>query len=396
MSLNDEAFAEIMGSTDAIATADELEPESHCPGTVIKIHGENVFFSLGTRNEGTASLRQFDTPPELGAVLDVVIVRFDPTEGMYEVSVPGASATVNDWEDVSEGIVVEARITGHNSGGLECEVGHLRGFIPASQIALFHVENLEEFVDEKFQCVVTEANPQKRNLVLSRRAILEREREEAKKELWKKLEVGQIHEGTVKRLHDFGAFVDIGGVDGLIHVSQMSWERVNHPSEVLHEGQEVKVRIERINQESQRIGLSYRDLLENPWTDVASKYPVSTTVTGTITRLADFGAFVKLEPGIEGLIHVSELAHHRVQRVSNVVQEGQEVEVKIVSVDAEAQRIGLSLKDTMPNPKATKKDASPEDEIPDGTRKSAVPRRSEPLKGGVDRPSGGEGIGLNW
>jgi small subunit ribosomal protein S1 len=204
-------------------------------------------------------------------------------------------------------------------------VGQIRGFIPASQISIYRVEDFEEFADQKLQCVVTEANPSRRNLVLSRRAAIEREREAARQKLWEELEVGQVREGVVRRIQDFGAFVDIGGIDGLIHVSELSWERVNHPSEVLEEGQTIQVRVEKVDREADRLGLSYRGVMENPWTKAEANYPVNSLVTGTVSRIMQFGAFVKLEPGVEGLVHISELAHHRVTRVSNVLHEGDEI-----------------------------------------------------------------------
>ncbi len=394
MSLDDILAGEEKATAKA---AEEAAPETRVTATVLKVDREFVFFSLGSRNEGVAGLRQFKAPPAAGESMDVIIQKFDADEGLYEVTVPGASVAVADWGDLSEGLVVDAVITGHNTGGLECEVNHIRGFIPISQISLYRVENCEEFVGQKLACVVTEANPQRGNLVLSHRAMLEREREENRKHFFQTLEVGQAHEGTVRKLMDFGAFVEIApGVDGLIHISQLSWDRVNHPSDVLTEGQKVQVRIEKIDAESGKIGLSYRELQDNPWNNVDRKYPIGVVVSGTVTRIAQFGAFVKLEPGVEGLVHISELAHHRVQRASSVVQEGQEVEVKVLEVDGEKQRISLSMKATQQPPAADAKPqaAEEEDEPP---RELAVTRqRKGPLKGGTNKKTGGEDIGLTW
>jgi small subunit ribosomal protein S1 len=378
-----------------------LEPETRVQGTVMKVDREFVFFALPSRNEGLAGLKQFAKPPQPGETMDVVVQKFNAEEGLYEITVPGASVSVADWGDIDEGMVVEARVTGHNTGGLECEVNHIRGFIPVSQVALYRVENLEEYVGQKFACVVTEANPQRRNLVLSRRAMLEREQEANRNTFFEKLEVGQAFTGTVRKLMDFGAFVELApGVDGLIHISQMSWDRIKHPSEVLKEGQKVEVRIEKVDPNTRKIGLSYRELQDNPWNNVERKYPPGVTVKGVVSRLAQFGAFVKLEPGVEGLIHISELAHYRVARVQNVVQEGQEVEVKVLEVDREKQRISLSLKATMapPEPKKTDKPAEAvEDDTPEPPRELAVTkRRKGPLKGGTNKKTGGEGLGLQW
>jgi small subunit ribosomal protein S1 len=256
---------------------------------------------------------------------------------MWSSPVPGASLVASKWTDVAEGSLVEAKITAANTGGLECEVAGTRGFIPASQVAMYRIENFGDYVGQKLVCVVTESNERRGNLVLSRRAVLEREKEESKKALLAELEPGQMREGIVRKLQDFGAFVDIGGVDGLIHISQMSWERVKHPSEVLAEGQKVRVRVEKIDHETGKIGLSLKNPEEHPWTGIEQKFPVGSTVRGPVSRIAQFGAFVKLAPGVEGLIHISELAHHKVFRVENVVKEGEEVECKVLSVDTEAQ-----------------------------------------------------------
>jgi small subunit ribosomal protein S1 len=234
--------------------------------------------------------------------------------------------------------------------------------------------------------------------VLSHRALVEREKEEARRKLLEELQVGDIREGTVSSLRDFGAFVDLGGIDGLVHISQLSWDRVEHPSEVLQAGQKIRVKVEKVDQQTGKIGLSYRDLLEQPWASAEERFPVDAVVRGTVTRTAAFGAFVKLAPGIEGLVHISELAHHRVVQVTNVVKEGEEVEVKVLSVDPDAQRIGLSLKDAHPMPEAQKtlpaegEEAAPEEP----PRKPVVPPRSGPLKGGTDKSSGGDQFGLKW
>lgn len=374
-----------------------IAAETRLPGTVMKIDRDNVFFALGSRNEGIAGMRQFREPPGIGQTFDVIVQKFDAEEGLYEVSVPGGSVQVDDWGDIADGMIVEARVTGHNTGGLECEVGHIRGFIPASQVSVYRVENMEEFVGQKLTCVVTEAKPERRNLVLSRRAMLEREREENRKTFFEKLEPGQTFEGTVRKLMDFGAFVEIEpGVDGLIHVSQLSWERVKHPSDVLKEGQKVQVKIEKVDPVTGKIGLSYRELQDNPWNNVDRKYPVGSNVKGVVSRLAQFGAFVKLEPGVEGLIHVSELAHHRVHRVDSVVKEGDEVEVKIVEVNPETQRIGLSLKATKAPPVKAADVKKEEEEVDEPRRELAVAKRPGKLKGGTNKKTGGEGIGLAW
>jgi len=383
-------------ASEATQQAGELLPDdSTRRATVIRVHGDDVFFSLSGPHEGTASVRQFKKEPSVGDQLDVIIKRYNSEDGLYEVRLPGAAVDVSDWSDLQDGAIVEARITGANTGGLECMVNNIRGFIPASQIGLFRVENFAEYIDQKLPCVITEVNRRRKNLVLSHRAILERDAESNRKEVLETLQVGQTIEGTVRSIRDFGVFVDIGGIDGMIHISQLSWDRVEHPENVVKKGETVKVRIEKINLQTGKIGLSYRALQEHPWTKAAEQFPAGSTVEGTVSRIADFGAFVRLAAGIEGLIHVSELAHYRVSMVSSVVNEGDQVSVKVLSVDVDAQRMSLPLKALQDAPANTQKGKGGQEEDTPAWERT-VPQRKEPLKGGMDRPSGGEQFGLKW
>ena len=395
-------FAEALGDMpiDEMLSGDlrgfeaDLEPETKVQGRVLSTQRDAVFLDLGGRKQGYLKLVSLDEPLEPGAVVEAIVSRFDPAEGLYELTLPGKAVDVGDWSQVSEGMIVEAHVTGHNKGGLECDVNKLRGFIPASQISMYRVEDLAKFVGERFTCVVSEANRDKRNLVLSRRAIMEREKADAKEKMMASLEVGQTYEGVVRSLQTFGAFVDIGGVDGLVHISQLSWDRIRHASEVLEVGQKIKVKIQKIDPDTGKIGLAFRDLAENQWSHVAEKYSSRTRVKGTVSRLMEFGAFVKLEPGVEGLIHISELAHKRVFRASDIVTEGQEVEVLVMSVDVENQRIGLSLKALESRPEPKKDEPEPEEAA--SAPASAAKPRSTPLKGGVGKSTGGDKFGLKW
>ncbi|MDG1873735.1 MAG: S1 RNA-binding domain-containing protein [Mariniblastus sp.] len=394
--LGDISMDDVVEKTEA--SENEIEPNTRVKAAVTKIHEDNVFFKLAGQYEGVAALHHFTEAPKEGDLVEIIVRSLNKEDGLYELAVPGASVGISDWEDIIEGAVVDARVTGSNTGGLEVTVNSIRGFIPASQIDRFRVEDFSAYVNQKFPCVVVEVNPDKRKLVLSRRAILDRENEEKRKQLLKELEAGQLREGTVTKLMDFGAFVDLGGIEGLIHISKISWSRVKHPSEVLSVGEAVKVKVEKIDLESNRISLSHRDTLEHPWKNVSNQFVADMVVKGTVTRIADFGAFVKIAPGIEGLVHISELAYQRVAKVSNVVSEGQEIEVKILSVDPDSQKISLSHKACLapPAPKksAPGKEKAPEVEEP--PRELAVKAGSEPLKGGRDRKSGGESIGLKW
>jgi small subunit ribosomal protein S1 len=270
------------------------------------------------------------------------------------------------------------------------------------QISSYRVDNPEEFVGQKLAVVITEANRRRKNLVLSHRAYMERERKELKEKLMAELAPGQIREGVVRSLQEFGAFVDLGGADGLIHVSQMSWDRIGHPSEVLQVGQKINVRVEKVNAETGKISLVYRDMGDNPWNEAATKFPVGAKIKGTVSKLMQFGAFVKLAPGVEGLIHISELGHGRVFRTSDVLSEGQEVEVKVLNVDVDAQRISLSLKALLappekPAPRQRPEPTPPPEPTPEELKRAERRRETAAqLKGGISGPSGGEKFGLKW
>ncbi len=386
---------ELLAVDTGIRVGADLDLDGRYRATVIKVHRDSVFVALPGHHQGVASARHLPAPPDVQSVVEVVVNRFNADEGLYEVSLPGAAADVGDWSDVHEGMVVEAVVTGHNAGGLECEVSGIRAFIPVSQVAVYRVQHLEEFVGQRWACVVAEANPARRNLVLSRRAVLEREREEAKTHLLAALEVGQVRDGIVRNVRDFGAFVDLGGVDGLIPVGKLSWDRVQHPSDVLQEGQRIKVRVDRVDAATGKISLSYRDVLTNPWQGAVAKFPVNAIVEGVVSKLMDFGAFVRLEAGIEGLVHISELAHHRVGRVDSVVKEGQPVTVKILAVDPDAQRISLSMKAVQAARSADAEDAQSAelDEALEATRRRQA---SQTLRGGTSRRGGGDQFGLKW
>ncbi len=376
------------------AAKEELELNSRVKGLVTKIHAENdnVFFKLNGQFEGVATFHHFKEEPKEGDFVEVIVRGRNEEDGLYELGIPGATVGVADWDDVIEGSVVEGLVTGSNTGGLEVKISSLSGFMPMSQIDRFRVEDVSTYIGQKLQCVVMEVNPDKRKLVVSRRAILDRENEEKREALMEELEAGQLRDGTVTKLMDFGAFVDLGGAEGLIHVSKVSWTRVKHPSEVLEVGQKVSVKVEKIG--DGRISLSYRDTLEHPWTSIASQFAVDEVVTGKVTKVMDFGAFVQLAPGVEGLVHISELAHHRVTRVSTICNAGDDITVKILSMDTEAQKMSLSLKATLAAP-AQKASGKQEPEMPD-TRELVVPASGEPLKGGTNKQSGGEQFGLKW
>jgi small subunit ribosomal protein S1 len=349
-------------------------------GKVIRVHGPDVFVQVpGGRSEGVLPMAQFpEGPPAPGTELDITIEGYDRDNGLLLLSRKGA-AMVADWSSVAEGMIVEARVTETNKGGLAVDVNGIRGFMPISQIDLYRVENTDQFVNQRLLCMVVEVNPEERNLVVSRRALLEKEREENRERLWNELAEGQMREGIVRSVQSFGAFVDLGGVDGLVHVSEMAWTRVKDPSQVVQPGQKIKVVVLKIDRERRKVGLGLKQLLPSPWDSVEENYRPGTVVKGKVTRLMDFGAFVELEPAIEGLVHVSELAPQRVRRVSDVVKPDQEVQVMVLNVDKEQRRISLSLKQALPQEPAAEETAAEEEEVPVKPRKP----RTFPLRGGI-------------
>lgn len=427
---------QVLDSAQAAAPK-ELEAGSRHRAKVTRVSGDSVFVELGTHLQGVIPLKQFDAKgseapgvasasessmeaaapaveaapsagaeqpmvgpeaahaPAEGTELDVVVTDYNADEGIYELSLPTAPVEVGNWDEVEAGKIVEVTITGHNKGGLECKVAGIRGFMPTGQISIYRVESIEEYVGQRLTAVITEANRSRKNVILSHRAVMERERAEMKDKLLAELAPGQMREGVVRSLRDFGAFVDLGGVDGMIHVSKLSWDRIGHPKEVLTEGQTVRVKVEKIDAETGKIALSYREAAASPWDTAERDFPVGSTVKGKVTKTMDFGAFVRLGPGVEGLVHISEFDHKRVHRVTDVVKEGQEVEAKVLSVDRPKQRIALSVKALMAAP--AKPEATPAEE-PAAVEEAPRPTRKydKNLKGGIGGPSGGEKFGLKW
>ena len=347
-------------------------------GKVISIRGQSVFIDLGAKSEGVVPADQFgENLPKPGDVIEVRVDRFDPAEGILLLSLKGAAVEAN-WENLRKGLIVEAKVTKTNKGGLDVEVDGIRGFLPIGQIDINRVEDASIYVNQKLRVVVTEANPREKNLVVSRRELLEQERAEQKVETWKTLEEGQVRKGVVRSVKDYGAFVDIGGVDGLLHIGDMSWSRLSSPTGAVKVGDEVEVKVLKVDRTAQKVGLGLKQLMPSPWDMAEEKYRRGMTVKGRVTRLMDFGAFVELEPGIEGLIHVSELSPSRVRRVSDIVKPEQEVEVRVLKVEGDTKKIALSL---LPLPTAAA-EAEPEEEE-DDTPRPPRPEPKIPLKGGL-------------
>lgn len=314
-------------------------------GTVVDIHGGDVLVEFGPRDQGVCPLTQFEAPPTPGDMLEFIVERRNPEDGLLLLSRSGAIRRA-EWDSLDVGQTVEARCTAVNKGGLELDLAGHRAFMPAGQVDLQHIEDLSIFIGEKLPCVVIELDRARARLILSRRAHLDAERARQREKTLATLEAGATVEGVVRSIQAFGAFVDIGGVDGLIHLSDLSWERIRHPSEVVRAGQAVRVKILRVetDHEPPRISLGLKQTMEDPFRAESSRIAVGDIVTGRVTRLADFGAFVEIAPGVEGLVHISELSRDRVRTVSSVVKIDEVVQVKVLSVDPGQRRIGLSLR----------------------------------------------------
>lgn len=360
-------------------TKPSAEAAQRRKGRVLSVRGPDVFVDVpGERSQGVLPVAQFsEGPPAPGSEVEFTVEGYDEENGLLTLSRMGAAVQA-DWSTVAVGMIVEARVTATNKGGLAVDVNGIRGFMPISQIDLYRVEDAEQFVNQKLRCMVTEVSPEERNLVVSRRALMEKEREETREKVWQELAEGQVRDGVVRNVRDFGAFVDLGGVDGLLHVSEMAWNRVQDPGSVVQVGQPVKVVVLKVDRERRKVSLGLRQLSASPWEGVSAKYPPNQVVQATITKLMDFGAFAELEPGIEGLIHISELSPQRVRRVGDVVQTGQIVQVMVLKVDPSQRKISLSLKAAQ----AKGEEPAAEEATEEQPKKPPRPRTT-PLRGGI-------------
>jgi small subunit ribosomal protein S1 len=321
-------------------------------GRVISVSDEGMFVDLGGKSQGFLPADELDEGEkiEVGADVDVAILRYDGRDGLLILSRKTAEQQLLR-RDLREGSTVEARVTGSNKGGLEMDIKGLKAFMPASQIDMGRVEDLDSLLNQSFICEVVQVERGDKNIVISRRKVLEKEALELRENLWQELEVGQLRHGNVRSLTDFGAFIDLGGMDGLLHISEMSWARVKHPKDILEVGQGIDVVILEKDDERQRLSLSLRKAGGDPWTCVAEKYTVGSRHQGHITNLMNFGAFAELEPGVEGLIPISEMSWAgRIRHPSDIVKTGMTVDVEILKIDVEKRRISLSMKSFHENP----------------------------------------------
>ncbi len=346
-------------------------PNTVVTGKVVQIGTDEVLVDIGYKSEGRIPLNEMGLKPNqepkdaftLEQEVDVWVLKVDDAEGNVVLSKRRADAQ-KAWAQLeqlhAEGKPITAEVTQVVKGGLLVDLG-VRGFIPASHISRNYVDDLEKYVGQTLEFKIIELDRQKNNVVLSRKELLEEEYQKAKEEIFNTLEENAIVDGVVRRITDFGAFVDIGGgVEGLLHVSEMAHSRVKHPSDVVSEGDKIKVMVLGIDKELERISLGLKQTLPDPWDTIEERYQVGDKVKGVVTRTVDFGAFVKLEDGVEGLIHISQLSHRHVAKTEDVVSAGDEVEAKIISLDPEAKRIGLSIRELEPKPEVKKEVKKPE------------------------------------
>lgn len=311
--------------------------------TVAGTSGNDVILELGPRAQGVCPLDEFEEPPSPGERLRLAVVGQE--DGLWSLSLKQGRALAS-WDEMEVGSLVKGRVIGLNKGGLELKVSGHNAFMPASQVAIGRVENLESLAGETMLCEVVEIDRDRKRLVISRRAVLEAEAQEARRSLVDALAEGAILRGKVTRLEPFGAFVDIGGVEGLLHVSNISHQRVEHPEELLKVGQELEVQVLKVEDGGRRIGLGRKQLEPDPWDLAMERLNEEDVIEGTVRRLMDFGAFVELAPGVDGLLHVSQLGEGRVQSASSVLKLGETLSVRIQSIDHHQRRISLSRLDS--------------------------------------------------
>ncbi|MDP9175591.1 MAG: S1 RNA-binding domain-containing protein [Planctomycetota bacterium] len=369
----DAALADI--SIDELYAFDKPQPgasanaaEGARLGTIVRIDKDDVMVDFGGKSQGIISLIQFEEEPKVGQQMEFNVDRYDASEGLLILSRKGATATNVTWETLEVGQIVEGTVTAVNKGGLEVAVKSMRAFMPAGQVDVYHVPDLTQFIDQKVTAEVMAFEREGRNIVLSRRNVMERQRQEQKEKLLGELAEGQVRRGTVRSVMDFGAFVDLGGVDGLLHVSEMSFRRVRNPGEIVKVGDVLDVKVLKIDRTTGKLSLSLKQALgTDPWSDAETKYKVGTPVTGRVTKVESFGAFIEVEEGVEGLLPISEMSYRRIRSASDVVKEGDTVRLVTISLDTLARRMSFSLKQAGPDPWSTVHERYTTDSIVQGT-----------------------------
>ena len=343
----------------SVAKADSLKEGEIVSGTIIAIGKDNVVVDIGYKSEGVIPMYEFVGPGgaaqlKIGDVIDVLVESKETDDGLVLLSKEKADR-LKVWDEISAARdrdeLIQGTITARVKGGLSVTIrGGVKAFLPGSQVDLRPVRNLDKLLGQTFDFKVIKFHKQRGNIVVSRRVLLEKERDELKARTLQNLEEGMVVTGVIKNITEYGAFVDLGGIDGLLHITDMSWGRVAHPSEVFQVGDEVTVKVLKYNAETERVSLGLKQTIDDPWNTAAEKFPAGMKMTGKVVSLTDYGAFIELMPGIEGLIHVSEMSWKKPKHPSKVLEMGQEVETVILDVDAANKRISLGLKQLEPDP----------------------------------------------
>jgi small subunit ribosomal protein S1 len=333
----------------------DLQPGNILTGRIVGIAGDDVVIDVGLKSEGLVPRNEFEDAGdiEIGDKVEVLLERIEDETGAISLSKQKADR-IRGWQRIleskREGDMVEGTVMRKIKGGLLVDIG-VPVFLPASQVDIRRPGDIGEYIGKTIRATILKIDEERRNIVISRRRLVELEREAAKKKLLENVKEGDIVRGTVTNIADFGAFVDLGGLDGLLHITDISWGRVNHPSEVVKIGQEIQIKILNIDHEKEKIALGLKQIEPSPWEDIEQKYPVGARVKGHVVNLVSYGAFVKLEDGIEGLVHISEMSWtRRINHPSEIVSQGEEVEVVVLEIDKNKQEISLGMKQTEVNP----------------------------------------------
>ena len=324
-------------------------------GTIIEVRPKEVLVDIGYKSEGSVPASEFEDikTVSVGDAIDVLIEKLEDKDGMVVLSKEKAEFKKN-WDKIlticNEGGTIAGKVKAVVKGGLLVNIG-VEAFLPASQIDIIPPKNLQGYVGNTYDFKVVKINQDRQNIVLSRRELIEQERNERRQKLLAEMTPGDIRKGTVKNITDFGAFIDLNGLDGLLHITDMSWGRIGHPSEILKVGQEIDVVVLDINREKERVSLGLKQKLANPWDNIETKYPVGARVKGRVVNLVPYGAFVELEPGVEGLVHVTELSWtKRIAKPSDVLRQGQDIEAVVLGINREEQKISLGVRQLEANP----------------------------------------------
>ncbi len=334
-----------------VVTSESVEPGTEMTGTVVGLTGDEIFIEFGVKSQGVMQRSDFGKkePIEVGRRIDAVVDRFDEESSLLILYRKGAIQRAS-WANMHKGSIVEGRVTGLIKGGLEIDLQGIRAFLPGSQTSIGQLKDISVLLNEKIRCEVTEVDRRGKNVVVSRRKLLEKEQAEAAKQLKTELEVGQTRKGIVRNITEFGAFVDIGGIEGLVHISDLSWGTVDKVTDVVSMGQEIDVVVLKIDTKRDRLSLGLKQAQPNPWDKVPGSYPAGTSLKVRVVRIADFGVFAELEPGIEGLIPISEMGWTRLKSASDAVSVGDMVDAVVIRVEVAKQRLALSMKQATPDP----------------------------------------------